>query len=292
MIEGIITKGIGGFYYVKTESGVIECRARGIFREKKITPLVGDRVTIRINQEDNKGYIEEIHERKTCLIRPPVANVTQAIIVMSIKEPTINLWLLDRFLVMAEHNKLNIHICINKVDLAEEEEINSVLEIYHKAGYKVLKTSTKTMEGIDDLKRVLTNHITVFAGPSGVGKSSLLNKINSNLKLKSGEVSKKANRGKHTTRHVELFELYSNSFVLDTPGFSSLNLDFIEDPVELSTYFIEMDQYRYCCKFKGCLHFKEPDCEIKKQVQEGNISYQRYNNYIQFLEEILENRRF
>jgi len=292
MIEGIIIKGIGGFYYVKTESEVIECRARGIFREKKITPLVGDRVLIRINQEDNKGYIEEILERKTCLIRPPVANVTQAIIVMSIKEPVINLWLLDRFLVMAEHNHLNIQICINKVDLGQEEEINNILEIYDKAGYKVLKTSTKTMEGIDELKRALTNHITVFAGPSGVGKSSLLNKINPNLKLKSGEVSKKANRGRHTTRHVELFELYSNSFVLDTPGFSSLSLDFIEDPVELSDYFIEMGKYRYNCKFKGCLHFKEPDCEIKKQVQEGNISYQRYNNYIQFLEEILENRRF
>ncbi len=292
MIEGIITKGIGGFYYVKTESEIVECRARGIFREKKLTPLVGDRVLIRINEEDNKGYIEEILERKTCLIRPPVANVTQAIIVMSIKKPKINLWLLDRFLVMAEQNRLNIHICINKVDLAKDEEINRILDIYNKAGYKVLKTSTKTMEGIDELRSILTNNISVFAGPSGVGKSSLLNKINPKLKLKAGEVSKKTNRGRHTTRHVELFELHSNSFVLDTPGFSSLNLDFIKEPVELSKYFIEIDEYSYGCKFKGCLHYKEPNCEVKRQVQEGNISKERYTNYIQFLEEIIENRRF
>ncbi len=292
MIEGIIIKGIGGFYYVKTELGVIECRARGVFREKNITPIVGDRVLIRINNEDNKGYIEEIFERRTHLIRPPVANITQSIIVMSIKEPTINFRLLDRFLVMAEYKKLNICICINKVDLAEEENVSRVLEIYNKAGYKTLRTSTKTMEGIDELKSVLDNQITVFAGPSGVGKSSLLNKINPNLKLKSGEVSKKANRGKHTTRHVELFELNSNSFVLDTPGFSSLSLDFIENPEELSNYFREFNEYKYECKFNSCLHYKEPDCEVRKQVQIGNISNQRYDNYLQLLEEIMNARRF
>jgi len=292
MIEGIIVKGIGGFYYVKTELGVIECRARGIFREKNITPIVGDRVLIRLNNEDNRGYVEEIFERKTHLIRPPVANVTQSIIVMSIKEPTINFRLLDRFLVMGEYKRLNICICINKVDLAGEDEINSILDIYEKAGYKVLKTSTKTTEGIDELKSVLNNQITVFAGPSGVGKSSLLNKINPNLKLKSGEVSKKANRGKHTTRHVELFELNPNSFVLDTPGFSSLSLDFIESPEELSDYFREFKEYKYECKFSSCLHYKEPDCEIRKQVQMGNISSQRYNTYLQLLEEIMNTRRF
>lgn len=292
MIEGIITKGVGGFYYVKTESDIIECRARGIFREQNITPLVGDKVLIRINPEDNTGYIEEVYERKTYLVRPPVANVTQAIIVMSLKEPAINLWLLDRFLVMAEYNRLNIHICINKADLAKQDDINSIMGMYDNAGYNILKTSTKTMEGIEELNNILANQITVFAGPSGVGKSSLLNKINPGLKLKSGEVSKKTNRGKHTTRHVELFELGPNSFVLDTPGFSSLSLDFIEDPIELSFYFKEINKYKYDCKFNGCLHYKEPDCEVKRQVQEGNISSQRYDNYIQFLEEIINNRRF
>lgn len=191
MIEGIITKGVGGFYYVKTESDIIECRARGIFREQNITPLVGDKVLIRINPEDNTGYIEEVYERKTYLVRPPVANVTQAIIVMSLKEPAINLWLLDRFLVMAEYNRLNIHICINKADLAKQDDINSIMGMYDNAGYNILKTSTKTMEGIEELNNILANQITVFAGPSGVGKSSLLNKINPGLKLKSGEVSKK-----------------------------------------------------------------------------------------------------
>lgn len=292
MIEGIITKGVGGFYYVKTESDIIECRARGIFREQNITPLVGDKVLIRINPEDNTGYIEEVYERKTYLVRPPVANVTQAIIVMSLKEPAINLWLLDRFLVMAEYNRLNIHICINKADLAKQDDINSIMGMYDNAGYNILKTSTKTMEGIEELNNILANQITVFAGPSGVGKSSLLNKINPGLKLKSGEVSKKTNRGKHTTRHLELFELGPNSFVLDTPGFSSLSLDFIEDPIELSFYFKEINKYKYDCKFNGCLHYKEPDCEVKRQVQEGNISSQRYDNYIQFLEEIINNRRF
>lgn len=292
MIEGIITKGVGGFYYVKTESDIIECRARGIFREQNITPLVGDKVLIRINPEDNTGYIEEVYERKTYLVRPPVANVTQAIIVMSLKEPAFNLWLLDRFLVMAEYNRLNIHICINKADLAKQDDINSIMGMYDNAGYNILKTSTKTMEGIEELNNILANQITVFAGPSGVGKSSLLNKINPGLKLKSGEVSKKTNRGKHTTRHVELFELGPNSFVLDTPGFSSLSLDFIEDPIELSFYFKEINKYKYDCKFNGCLHYKEPDCEVKRQVQEGNISSQRYDNYIQFLEEIINNRRF
>lgn len=162
MLEGIIIRGIGGFYYVKTEEGIFECRARGVFREKNITPLVGDKVAIRVNKEDNTGYIEEIYERKSQLIRPPVANVSQAIIVMSIKKPNINYWLLDRFLIMAEHEGLNICILINKIDLANKDEIKEVETIYTKALYKVLTTSTKTKEGIDSLKEVLRNNITVL----------------------------------------------------------------------------------------------------------------------------------
>ena len=292
MLEGIITKGVGGFYYVKTELGIYECRARGIFREKNITPLVGDRVLIRANNEDNTGYIEEIFTRKTQLIRPPVANITQSIIVVSIKEPKINFWLLDRFLLMAEHENLNICICINKIDLAKEEEIDYINRLYTNAGYKLIKTSTKTSEGIGELKNILKDNITVFAGPSGVGKSSLLNSIDPNLNLKSGEVSKKANRGKHTTRHVEIFEVDNKSYVLDTPGFSSLKLDFIEDESDLGQYFRDINKYEQYCKFSKCLHYKEPDCEVKKQVHRGNISKDRYNNYIQFLEEIKNIRRY
>ncbi|MBZ2173923.1 ribosome small subunit-dependent GTPase A [Schnuerera sp. xch1] len=292
MIEGIIIKGIGGFYYVKTKTDVYECRARGIFREKNITPLVGDNVLIRISDEDNTGYIEKIKQRKSKLTRPPVANITQAIIIMSVKEPALSYWLLDRFLIMAEHENLDIGICINKIDRSEQNEINKIYDIYNKISYSILKTSAKTGEGIDDLKQMLKHNITVFAGPSGVGKSSLLNKIDPRFELKTGDVSKKTSRGKHTTRHVELFNLDSDSYVLDTPGFSSLNLDFIEDEIELSKYFKEIYRYGDRCKFSGCLHYKEPCCEVKMQVEEGNISSQRYDNYIQFLKEIKNNRRY
>src|SRR5690554_3424454 len=168
MIEGIIIKGIGGFYYVKTQEGIYECRARGVFREDNITPLIGDNVLIRISEEDNTGYIEKIMERKSQLIRPPVANVTQAIIIMSIKNPDINYWLLDRFIVMAEHQNLSIGICINKVDLCLKKEIDVIDTIYGNTKYPIIKTSTKTGKGIEELKEILKNNITVFAGPSGV----------------------------------------------------------------------------------------------------------------------------
>lgn len=179
MLRGRIIKGgVGGFYYVETSNGIYECRARGgLFRKKNITPLVGDEVLIRVNDNDNTGYIEEIMERSSQLTRPPVANVTQAIIVMSVKEPDINYWLLDRFLVMAEHEELNTLICINKIDLAEIKELEVISNIYTNAGYRIIMTSAKTNEGIKELKSLLENNITVFAGPSGVGKSSLLNKI-------------------------------------------------------------------------------------------------------------------
>ena len=292
MLNGIIIKGIGGFYYVKTTEGVYECRARGLFREEKITPLIGDKVLIRISEEDNTGYIEKIYNRESQLTRPPVANVTQAIIVMSIRDPNINCWLLDRFLVMAEYENLNVEICLNKVDLGDEEEISLIDSIYSRANYHVIKTSTRTNEGILELRKILEDNITVFAGPSGVGKSSLLNKIDSKLKLATGEISKKTTRGKHTTRHVELMDLNSNSYVLDTPGFSSLNLDFIKSDVELAKYFKEIYKYNDKCKFVGCLHHKEPECEVKNQVEKGNISNIRYENYLNFLEEIKNIRRY
>lgn len=292
MVEGVIVKGVGGFYYVKAQERLYECRARGLFREDNITPLVGDKVLIRINEEDGTGYIEEIMERKSELIRPPVANVTQAIIVMSIKKPDINFWLLDRFIILAEHQNLNIIICLNKVDLTKREEITSILDIYKNTSYPILKTSTKTGEGIEDLKEYLKDQVTVVAGPSGVGKSSLLNQIKPGLELKTGDVSKKTTRGRHTTRHVELIDLGSNSYVLDTPGFSSLNLDFIESEEELSRYFNEIDEFATSCKFINCLHFKEPGCEVKKQVEKGRISPVRYENYLKFLEEIKSIRRY
>jgi len=291
MIDGIIIKGIGGFYYVKTINEIIECRARGIFREENITPLVGDHVRIRISSEDNSGYVEEIYPRRSQLLRPSVANITQAIIVMSIKKPDINNWLLDRFLIMAEHERLNIMICLNKVDLAEEKALE-IKKIYEDIGYKVINTSTKDGIGIEDLRKSLYNNISVFAGPSGAGKSTLLNTISPNFKLETGDVSLKTKRGKHTTRHVELLDLYENTFVLDSPGFSSLNIDFIEEDVELRNYFKEIKVHGEKCRFISCLHQNEPDCNVKKQVENKTINKERYENYLLFLEEIKSRRRY
>ena len=291
MLEGIIIRGIGGFYYVKTKEGIIESRARGIFREEGITPLVGDKVKIRISYEDNSGYIDEILERKNQLVRPPASNISQAIIVMSIKKPDINTWLLDKFLMMAEHKNLNIIICFNKLDLSEKE-VDDLKKIYETAGYKVVITSTKEDIGIDELKDTLVGHITIFAGPSGVGKSSLLNKLNPYFNRETGDVSTKSKRGKHTTRSVELLELQEDTFVLDTPGFSSLDLEFIENAVEVREFFREIRKYGAECRFQSCLHDKEPDCAVKKNVEQGNISKDRYDNYLLLLEEIKNIRRY
>lgn len=246
---------------------------------------------IRISKEDNNGYIEEIYIRETSLKRPPVANITQAIIVMSIQKPKVNSWLLDRFLIMAEAEGLNVTICINKTDLDLENSLK-VKDIYSKIGYKVILTSIETGEGIDELKESLNNNISVFAGPSGVGKSSLLNLMNPNYKLKTGEISEKNKRGKHTTRHTELLHLKDNSYVLDSPGFSSLDIDFIEYEVELGNYFLEIKKHSSGCKFMNCLHLNEPGCEVKKQVEAHEIAYERYENYLMFLEEIKKSRRY
>lgn len=292
MLEGIIVKGIGGFYYVKTGEGIFECRARGLFREENLVPLVGDRVKITISPEDNSGYIKELKERESQLLRPPVANITQAIIVMSIRQPNINTWLLDRFLVMAEAEELNVHICINKIDLAKEEDLKQVNRTYEKAGYNVLNTSIVENKGLEELKNILRESISAFAGPSGVGKSSLLNAIDPALDLKTGDVSRKTTRGRHTTRHVELIELGSNAFVLDSPGFSSLELDFIDREEDLDKYFKDINKYKDHCRFISCLHDKEPNCGVKKALEEGNIAGERYKNYISFLREIQKRRRY
>lgn len=291
MLEGIIIKGIGGFYYIKTKEGIIQSRARGNLREEKITPMVGDRVRIRISDEDNSGYIDEILERENELVRPPVANISQAIIVMSIKKPDINTWLLDKFLLMAEHKRLNIIICFNKMDLSQVE-VDKLKIVYENAGYKVLITSSMFDKGIDEIRMALRGHTTVFAGPSGVGKSSILNKMNATFNRETGDVSNKSKRGKHTTRSVELLELEENTFVLDTPGFSSLDLSFIEDASDVRDYFREIKKYGAECRFLSCLHDKEPDCAIKKYVEEGIIDRDRYNNYLLLLEEIRNIRRY
>ena len=273
MINGKIIKGIGGFYYVDTEKGLYECRARGIFRKNKITPLVGDRVSISVVDEENKkGVVEEIEKRDTELVRPPIANVDKALIVFAIKNPAPNLSLLDRFIVLAEKENLEIVIVFTKVDLdADGELLEELKSIYEVSGYKVIPVSNKLKLNIDKIKEELKENTVVFAGPSGVGKSSLLNEVDKNFELKTGEVSDKIKRGKHTTRHAELLKLECGGMVADTPGFSSLTLD-DTDESELKEYFIEFDKYDDCRFGSRCIHENEPSCAVKEAVENGEIS--------------------
>lgn len=292
MLNGKIIKGIGGFYYVDTDKGLYECRARGIFRKNKITPLVGDRVSISVVDEDNKkGVVEEIDERDTELVRPPIANVDKALIVFAIKNPSPNLSLLDRFIVLAEKENLEIVIVFTKVDLDNDGELlESLKGIYEASGYKVIPVSNKLKLNIDKIKDELKGNTVVFAGPSGVGKSSLLNEIDQKFELKTGEVSDKIKRGKHTTRHAELLKLECGGMVADTPGFSSLTLEDIEES-ELKEYFIEFDNYDECRFGSRCIHENEPSCAVKEAVENGEISKERYDSYIQLLNEMRSGKR-
>lgn len=292
MINGKIIKGIGGFYYVDTENGLYECRARGIFRKNKITPLVGDRVSINVVDEENKkGVVEEIEERDTELVRPPIANVDKALIVFAIKNPSPNLSLLDRFIVLAEKENLEIVIVFTKVDLDTDGELlDELKDIYEASGYKVIPVSNKLKLNIDKIKEELKGNTVVFAGPSGVGKSSLLNEVDKNFELKTGEVSDKIKRGKHTTRHAELLKLECGGMVADTPGFSSLILDDIDES-ELKEYFIEFDKYDECRFGSRCIHENEPSCAVKQAVENREISKKRYESYIQLLNEIRAGKR-
>ena len=292
MINGKIIKGIGGFYYVDTEKGLYECRARGIFRKNKITPLVGDRVSISVVDEENKkGVVEEIEKRDTELVRPPIANVDKALIVFAIKNPAPNLSLLDRFIVLAEKENLEIVIVFTKVDLdADGELLEELKSIYEVSGYKVIPVSNKLKLNIDKIKEELKENTVVFAGPSGVGKSSLLNEVDKNFELKTGEVSDKIKRGKHTTRHAELLKLECGGMVADTPGFSSLTLDDIDES-ELKEYCIEFDKHDDCRFGSRCIHENEPSCAVKEAVENGEISKKRYESYIQLLNEIRSGKR-
>ena len=291
MIEGRIIKGIGGFYYVDTDSGLYECRARGIFRKNKITPLVGDFVKISIVDEENKkGVVEEISERETELVRPPIANVNKALIVFAVKNPTPHLSLLDRFIVLAERENLEIVIILTKIDLDDDNTFEKIKNIYEPCGYRVIGVSNLEKKNIDKVKEELKDNTVVFAGPSGVGKSSLLNEIDKNFQLKTGDVSDKIKRGKHTTRHAELFELEFGGMVADTPGFSSLTLDDIED-IDLKDYFIEFDNYDDCKFGSRCIHQNEPNCAVKEAVENGEIPKERSESYIQLLNEIRQGKR-
>lgn len=286
-MEGKIIKGIGGFYYVKTNDGIIECKARGKFRHKGMKPMVGDDVKILI--ENDKGAIEEIHERKSELIRPTVANVTLGFVVFAIKNPDLNFDLLNRFLTLCEHNNIDVIVCLNKVDLVTEEERLRVKEKINDIGYEVLFINAKEGLGIDLLKEKLEGNITVLCGPSGAGKSTLINTLIDKDHMETGVVSNKIGRGKHTTRHSELIEV-NNGYLVDTPGFSNVDVNYIEKE-DLMYCFREFKEYNDKCRFRGCLHHKEPNCAVKKAVEKGEINQYRYDFYIKTLEEILDGRK-
>jgi len=286
MIDGIIIRGVGGNYYVDIGSEVIECRARGLFRIKNIKPLVGDKVLIRLTVEDEKsGYIEEIKDRINEIKRPSVANVEQLLIFFAVSNPEPSFLLLDKLLIAAEINNLKPIICFNKSDLCKEERKRELVDLFVNTGYKVLFTSINDFESIENLKDVLKDKLSVFSGPSGVGKSSIMNAVQPDFELKTGEISVKLKRGKHTTRHAEIYKLSFGGFVVDTPGFSSFELGKV-DEYELSDYYPEISKYSVGCRFDDCLHYKEPDCVIKDSVSKGLISETRYNNYTKLLEEI------
>lgn len=290
MPEGKIIKALSGFYYVKSGDRIYQCRGRGVFRKKKITPLVGDNVEF-IAENIHEGYILDIKERENELIRPPISNVDQAILVFSAKNPDFNTALLDRFLVQIEANHIRPIIVISKMDLADEQDFSSLENFildYRQIGYEVIVTSSIEREGIDQILPILDQKISVFAGQSGVGKSSLLNALRPDLELETNIISKHLGRGKHTTRHVELLEI-GGGLVADTPGFSSLEFRTIEQE-ELTFYFPEMRERINECKFRGCLHLKEPGCAVKEAVEEGYIKDYRYQHYLTFLEEIRQRK--
>ncbi len=290
---GKIIKGIGGFYYVHVPAnGIYECRARGLFRKKNIKPLIGDNVRINVLDEEEKlGNVEEILKRTNSLVRPTVSNIDQAVIVFAVSHPEPNYNLLDRFLIMIEDKEIEAVICFNKIDILPEEEVKEVIKQYEDTGYHVVSTSSIEGHGIQELKDTLYGKTTVFAGPSGVGKSSILNLIQDEMVLETGSVSEKIGRGKHTTRHAELICFHDDSYVVDTPGFSSLNVEDI-DPNEVKYLFKEFATYEPDCKFKGCNHLNEPTCGIKDAVDQGKISASRYLSYTQLMEELNNIRKY
>ncbi|MFA9456139.1 ribosome small subunit-dependent GTPase A [Halalkalibacter sp. AB-rgal2] len=291
MAEGKIIKALSGYYYVKNEDGLFQCRARGNFRKRKIKPLVGDEVQFEAENRTD-GYILDVSERKNELIRPPIANIDQAILVFSALEPDFSLLLLDRFLVHIEANAIKPLLVISKVDLVDDEllaSLHTYKSLYESIGYTVLFASMNEKSDINDLKPFLEGQMSVVAGQSGVGKSSLLNVLDPNLDIETNEISSHLGRGKHTTTHVELLPI-ADGLVADTPGFSSL--DFVDIlPEELSLYFLEMKELSTECKFRGCTHSSEPHCAVKKAYEKGEIAQSRFEHYLQFLDEIKNQKK-
>lgn len=284
MKNGLIIKGIGGFYYVEAAGAVYECKARGVFRKNKITPLAGDHVTIS-TEEDGTGTIEEILPRRNFLIRPPVSNIDQLIIVVSVCEPSPNTLIIDKTIAAAEDKGIEPVLVVSKTDLQDCREL---CEIYSKTGIPYYMISSATGEGVDEIRKLLHGKVTAFTGNSGVGKSSLLNCIDERLHLPTGEISLKLGRGKHTTRQVELIKLEEESYVADTPGFSSIQIERydIVNKDNLQYCFREFAPYLNRCKFASCSHICEKGCAVIQAVEEGLISRSRHDNYVNMYNEV------
>ena len=292
-MTGKIIKGIGGFYYVVCENGITyECKAKGVFRNRKIKPLVGDNVEIEIlDEEKNLGNIEDILPRFNWLNRPAVANVDQTVIIFAVSAPAPNFNLLDRFLINMEQHEVPTVICFNKVDLEGFRQSEDMCRSYTKSGYEVLFISAESGYGIDVLEAVIKGKTTVFAGPSGVGKSSTLNSLFPDANVQTGGLSEKIQRGKHTTRHSELMFVGDDTYIMDTPGFSSLYTEGIEAE-DLKLYFPEIAAYTGTCKFNMCNHISEPGCLVKEAVSDGRISKMRYDDYVMIYNELKEKRKW
>ena len=292
-LPGKIIRGIAGFYYVHVAgNGIYECKAKGVFRKNKEKPLVGDDVLIDVlNAEEKTGNVSEILPRKNDLIRPAVANVDQALVIFAANHPKPNFNLLDRFLLMMGQKEIPTVICFNKIDLVTEEEKEQLKKIYENTGHKIFFISAAKHQGIDVVKECLHGKTTTVAGPSGVGKSSLINLMQSDIKMETGSISEKIQRGKHTTRHSELITLDECSYILDTPGFSSLAVFDLEKE-DIKWYYPEFEPLQDKCRFLGCNHIHEPACAVKDAVENGTISSVRYENYKLLFDECSNRKKY
>ncbi len=292
-MQGKILKGIAGFYYVHViGSGIYECKAKGIFRRQKQKPLTGDLVELAVlNEEAKTGNIERIYPRKNELLRPAVANIDMALVMFAAASPQPNLNLLDRFLVFMQMQHIPSVICFNKMELLEEADRRRLALSYASSGIPVIFTSVQQRTGITALKNILAEKTTAACGPSGVGKSSLINLLQPNAQMETGEISRKIERGKQTTRHTQLIHIENGSYIMDTPGFSSLFLPEIEKE-ELARYYPEFAPYASGCRFHGCSHISEPDCMVKQAVADGEVDFFRYGNYKQLYGELKERKKY
>lgn len=282
MVSGIIIKALSGFYYVKTENGILECKARGRFRLDGTSPLVGDRV--QCSQDPNgKGRIDRVEERKNWFVRPAVANIDALVFVAANTNPVTDPFLIDRVSVIAAEAGCELVICINKVDIDSGDKLH---DIFSKAGFPVIRTSASTGEGVGELLEVLRGKVCAFTGNSGVGKSSILNVLLPGIHIETGEVSEKLGRGRHTTRHVELYELGEDTYIADTPGFASFDIEMMQtiDKEQLQYDFIEFAPYLGSCRFNDCAHLKEPGCAVTAALAEGKIGESRYSSYVKLYE--------